>query len=182
MDTDDFWAAIDSARADIRPDHPFHQALTDRLAALGVPAVIAFEERYQQLHRRLYRWDVWAAGYLIGGGCSDDGFTDFRAGLIAQGREWYDRAAAHPDGLADHPGVVDEERFFYEEAGYAAYYAYARLMADEDANLYEACEGGGADQEPAGEDFDFDDDAEMHRRLPRLAALLLGPVPGSSAD
>jgi hypothetical protein len=43
--------------------------------------------------------------YLIGGGCSDDGFIDFRAGLIAQGRDWYERAAASPDDLADHPDV-----------------------------------------------------------------------------
>ncbi|MFI9363875.1 hypothetical protein ACIG5E_22905 [Kitasatospora sp. NPDC053057] len=32
-----------------------------------------------------------------------------------------------------------------------------------------------------GEDFDFDDPVEMHRRLPRLAALFLGPA-DCSAD
>ena len=40
------------------------------------------------VHAVLYRWDMWAAAYLIGGGCSDDGFIDFRAGLIAQGLDW----------------------------------------------------------------------------------------------
>ena len=34
--------------------------------------------------------------YLIGGGCSDDAFTDFRAGIIAQGRDWYEKVAASP--------------------------------------------------------------------------------------
>jgi hypothetical protein len=37
---------------------------------------------------------VWAAAYLIGGGCSGDAFIDFRAGVIAQGRDWYEKVAA----------------------------------------------------------------------------------------
>ncbi|MFE6038244.1 DUF4240 domain-containing protein [Streptomyces sp. NPDC056452] len=42
----------------------------------------------------------------MGGGCSDDSFTDFRAGLIGLGREWYERAAACPDVLAEHPAMT----------------------------------------------------------------------------
>ncbi|MFH9352577.1 DUF4240 domain-containing protein [Kitasatospora sp. NPDC017646] len=51
------------------------------------------------------RWDVWAAAHLIGGGCSDDSFVGFRAGLIAFGRDWYERAADAPESLAEHPSV-----------------------------------------------------------------------------
>ncbi|MFD6293827.1 DUF4240 domain-containing protein [Streptomyces sp. NPDC060235] len=47
-----------------------------------------------------------AAAYLIGGGCSNDSFMDFRAGLIALGRDWYEKATADPDSLADHPAVI----------------------------------------------------------------------------
>jgi hypothetical protein len=43
---------------------------------------------------------------LIGGGCSGDSFTHFRTGLIAQGRDWYHRAAASPDSLTGHPAVA----------------------------------------------------------------------------
>ncbi|MFF3685855.1 DUF4240 domain-containing protein [Streptomyces sp. NPDC002187] len=31
---------------------------------------------------------------------------DFRAGLIALGRDWYAKAAQSPDSLADHPTVI----------------------------------------------------------------------------
>ncbi|EKC76209.1 hypothetical protein LEA_04821 [human gut metagenome] len=34
-------------------------------------------------------------------GCSDDGFIDFRAWLIAQGKEVYMNALRDPDTLAD---------------------------------------------------------------------------------
>jgi len=54
----------------------------------------------------MYRWDVWAAAYLTGGACSDDAFVDFRAGIIAQGHGWYEKVAASPENLADHPAVV----------------------------------------------------------------------------
>ncbi|MEV7233888.1 DUF4240 domain-containing protein [Streptomyces sp. NPDC051020] len=86
----------------------------------------------------MYRWDVWAAAYLIGGGCSDDSFMDFRAGLIALGRDWYERAAACPDSLAEHPAVIaaaeaqEDEAVFYEDVNYAASGAFKRIAGDEE--------------------------------------------------
>ncbi|MFH8443276.1 DUF4240 domain-containing protein [Streptomyces sp. NPDC018026] len=52
----------------------------------------------------VYRWDVWAAAYLIGGGCPDDRFSDFTAGLVALGRDWYEQTATCPDALAEEDG------------------------------------------------------------------------------
>ncbi|MFF4653678.1 DUF4240 domain-containing protein [Streptomyces sp. NPDC001380] len=64
---------------------------------------------------------MWAAASLIGGGCSDDRFSDFTAGLVALGQGWYERTAGCPDALADHPAVRaaaatgDHEAVFYED-------------------------------------------------------------------
>jgi len=65
--------------------------------------------------RQAYRWDLWGAAYIIGGGCSDDGFIDFQYGLIAKGREIYESALANPDSLADLaiPGEIPNELFGY---------------------------------------------------------------------
>lgn len=116
------------------------------------------------------------------GGCSDDSFSDFRAGLIAQGRDWYQKAAASPDSLADHPAVAGaagrpwDSPLFYEQVNYAASYAFQRLSDDEDAfwDALEARERPDRSSADMGEDFDFDDDQEMRRRLPRLSARCLG--------
>jgi hypothetical protein len=137
----------------------------------------------------LYRYDLWAAAYLIGGGCSDDGFIDFRAGLIAQGCDWYQKAAASPDSLADHPAVADaghprcDNPLFYEEVSYAASRAFERVSGDEHA-FWDALGARGPRDLLAvmGEDFDFDDDQEMRRRLLRLSACCLGNSPGSELD
>ncbi|WP_327411596.1 hypothetical protein [Streptomyces sp. NBC_01233] len=71
---------------------------------------------------------------------------------------------------------------FYEDVNYAASGAFERITGDADA-FYEAWHGfRGADAQGGnvvdmGEDFDFDDDREMIRRLPFLAALFLGTHP-----
>ena len=62
-------------------------ALTDHLATLTEQDILEYYECFEKMHGALYRCDLWAAAYLIGGGCSDDSFIDFRAGLIAQGHE-----------------------------------------------------------------------------------------------
>lgn len=185
MDTDEFWNIVETARSNTTDDLPFHEALVDLLARRSPLDILRYQERFEALRSAVYRWDVWAAAYLIGGGCSDDSFMDFRAGLIAQGREWYERAAAAPDNLADHPEVISEaadfgdEALFNEDANYCAAEAYERITGDREA-FYEAWKEYRAahpDSDPTepdmGEDFDFDDESEMRRRLPRLALLFL---------
>jgi Protein of unknown function (DUF4240) len=181
MDTVAFWDIIEAARASAGHGNPFHEALADHLANRTEQEILEYQEKFHEVHQALYRWDLWAAAYLIGGGCSDDSFTDFRAGLIAQGRDWYQKAAASPDSLADHPAnrrhpSPSDNPLFYEEVNYAASYAFRRITGDAHA-FYDALDSRGKlDRSPAdmGEDFDFDDDQEMRRRLPRLSARCLG--------
>ncbi|MEU5315430.1 DUF4240 domain-containing protein [Streptomyces sp. NPDC021056] len=180
MDTDEFWSIVETARSKTTEDLPFHEALVDLLARRSPQDILRYQERFDALHGAVCRWDVWAAAYLIGGGCSDDSFTDFRAGLIAQGRGWYERAAAVPDSLADHAEVIgaaadfEDRTLFHEDANYCASDAYERITGDGEA-FYEAWRQYAADRPETdmGEDFDFDDDDEMRRRLPRLALLFL---------
>ena len=175
MDAGRFWEIIETARASARQDRPFHEALADHLAALTEQDILEYHERFEKMHGALYRRDLWAAAYLIQGGCSDDSFIDFRAGLIAQGHDWYHKAAASPDSLAGHPAVAGaghplaDNPLFYEETNYAASCAFERVSGDEDA-FWDALKERGPRVfvELMGEDFDFDDDQEMRRRLPRL--------------
>lgn len=190
METAEFWTTIEAARSAATADKSFAEALTDELATRTKEDILRYQERFDEVSGAVYRWDVWAAAYLIGGGCSDDGFMDFRAGLIAQGRDWYEKAAAVPDRLAEHPAVIaaagahHDEALFDEETNYAAARAFGRVTGDEE-DFYEAWTEYEASSDrlargsgDMGEDFDFDDAAEMHSRLPRLAALCLGDIAG----
>ncbi|MEU7975390.1 DUF4240 domain-containing protein [Micromonospora sp. NPDC049089] len=194
MDVEEFWAVVRSGGAGLEgrtgdDGEAVAAAVVRRLAATSSEGILEFQELFDQLHDALYRWDVWAASYLIGGGCSDDSFIDFRAGVIALGREWYERVLASPDGLADHPAVRqaaaedDDGALFAESVNYVASEAYEQVTGGDDDAFYEAMKArqhtaNGIDEarEPdMGEDFDFDNEDEMRRRLPRLAELFLGP-------
>ncbi|MFI9615652.1 DUF4240 domain-containing protein [Streptomyces sp. NPDC052023] len=189
MDTSEFWTIIEAARSAVGADKRFDEALVDELATRTQDDILRYQERFDEVHDAMYRWNVWAAAYLVGGGCSDDSFTDFRAGLIALGRDWYEKAAACPDSLAEHPAVIAavevqrDDALFYEEVNYAASEAFERVTGG-GKDFYEAWDEYRAsrdsterDADGMGEDFDFDDPHEMRRRLPRLAALCLRDTP-----
>ena len=108
------------------------------------------------------------AAYVINGGASDDGFYYFRCWLIGMGRRVYEAALADPDSLADAvlPGI-DAEAEIYA----AAHSAWMAVTGRPDTDPYPARNEGA---ELRGEAWDFDDDEEVRRRLPRLAAIYLG--------
>jgi hypothetical protein len=179
VDIERFWALIEQARTDVEGDigedgTGLAKALTARLSALSLPEIAAFATRFNGLRDGADRYDLWGAAHLIGGGCSDDAFVDFRSGLIAAGRKWYEAALADPDSLAGHPSVVeavewdDDSAIFAELVGYAAADAF-REVAGAELVLPEVAEAP-----IAGEDWDFEDDDQMRHRLPRLSALVLG--------
>lgn len=57
-------------------------------------------------------------------GCSDDGFIDFRAWLVGQGREVYLAALKDPDSLANAPSYQD---FRFGDLPYMGDHAYEEL-------------------------------------------------------
>jgi len=185
MEIGTFWAIVGSARSDAaRSGQPFDEILTGTLAARPRPDIFGFYQRFDGLKGALYRWDVWSAAYLIGGGCSDDG-------LIAQGRDWYEQAAASPDSLAGHPAVAGDagDILFYEAVSYAAPRAYERIAGSYEGFYAALDRYRGPGQRPPrdddanmGEDFDFDDPREMRRRLPRLSAIFLADDAQLSGD
>lgn len=61
--------------------------------------------------------ELRSAAYVLHGGCSDDSFWDFRAGLVSLGREDYEAVLRDPDLLATIPDVANRtlfEGFQYE--------------------------------------------------------------------
>src|SRR5262249_31834575 len=121
MDLDTFWQAIEETRP---PDNDTHQhaaILIERLVTLEPVEIMSFEENYVTVHREAYRCDLWSAIYEVAGGCGDDGFMDFRAWLIAQGRDVFETVLADPQYL----GEIGLTRFMScEPFGYVAMKAY----------------------------------------------------------
>ncbi|NRQ30770.1 DUF4240 domain-containing protein [Nonomuraea sp. NN258] len=179
MDTSRFWKMIEDTRAQV--SDPTGDAVPDRLtaslAALPPAEIAAAERVFWDLMAASYRNPLWAAAYLINGGCSDDLFDYFRGWLISQGREVFERAVADPDTLAELPVVRaaaenGEDLECEEMLGVARRAHVAATGAEPPAGSFTVRY---PELDPEW-NFDFDDVAEMTRRLPRLAALYLAPI------
>jgi hypothetical protein len=166
LDTERFWSIVEAGGREAQED-PERQLEAVRRALGDLPPdeLIAFHRLFNRAMDGAYSWDLWGAAYLSNGGCSDDGFAYFRSWLISRGRAVYEAAARDPDSLA---GLVDPDRddYEFEDLWGLALEVYEERTGEEPP----AFEGGGG-IEPAGERWDFDDDEEVSRRLPRLAAL-----------
>lgn len=102
MDIETFWKLIDESRAathgDVTDQANF---ILGKLLQMPETEIITFESIFWQLMAEAYDANLWDAAEIIGCGCGDDGFEDFRAWLIAQGKERYEMALVNPESLVD---------------------------------------------------------------------------------
>ncbi len=170
MELDRFWSIIDESRAGFDPSRRDGNmnaqvaSLRGSLSKLPPAEIGAFSNRFTELFHNAYRWDLWAAGYIIEGGCSDDGFMDFRYWLISMGRDVYDKAMADVESLADVASGPGIEVTRFEEFGSIAVELLRTMgVSESDAGVMELKHP----DDPAGEEWDDDD---LATRFPTLTA------------
>jgi Protein of unknown function (DUF4240) len=172
----DFWNHI---RASKRNDpHTHAERLVARLSKLPPDQILAFDHLWGTALHEAYNWNLWGAAYLINGGCSDDGFTDFRSWLILQGRDIFQAAVKNPDTLAD---VVEPDDDEFECECYPAMEAWFKATGTEQNDAgYTAWHAAWKAKYPKlqpnpklGRGWDFDNEKQLRKRLPRLASLYL---------
>jgi len=163
MNRDEFWAVIAAARDG--GDASFAgrpTRLRELLLARSPDDVAGFIEHFRQAMDDAYSFELWGAAFILGGGCSDDRFTDFRKWLISCGRERYERALEDPDSLADVTfGANAEGMAFFEEFSIMiAVEVFVALTGAEPAPRTRL-----SVLPPRGKDWEDD---ELPRRYPRL--------------
>ena len=168
MDVETFWKIIERSRADFDPRRrDGNQArqvrqLEKLLGALPPDEIVAFEEERIRRMARAYRWDLWAAAYMIQGGCGDDGFMDFRAWLISMGRDVYEAALRDPESLLDVAEAPGVEVTVFEDIAYVASTIYEKKTKQTipDTRVKQP-------SEPVGKNWS---DEDLPRRFPKLWA------------
>ena len=156
MTDQQFWDVIDAADLDI-------DELVDILTDLPPEMIVAFENHVRRRFIASFREDIWGAAYLIKGGCTDEGFDNFRCWLIGSGREVYEKALGNPDSLADL-GRVESEPEWQMLLG-AADEAYEESQSK---SIQDAPGVEGVKFPDMGSTIDFDDEKGMRKRYPRL--------------
>ena len=134
MDRNMFWGIIDSVNVGgAYPDQEIQRCrLTAALEKHTMEELLDWQLILEEYMQSACRQDILAAAAARGVPCLEDGFSQFRAWLIAGGEEVYRNILQEPDCLADLPGNGDA--FQFKELTLAAYYAY-------EIQLFLACPG-----------------------------------------
>lgn len=145
--------------------------LTEVLSQKELEEVLEFEFLFQKLMNASYRSRLWGAAYVLMGGCSDDAFDYFRAWLIGQGEEVYNKVMKDPEFLAEYINAdnLDDEAFPQNEellsVGLDAYTFIKTGDSEWDDDIYdellESLEKKGL-QPVADIEFDWEEDDLEH--------------------
>jgi hypothetical protein len=169
MNQDQFWQFIATSRANTNHDLEHLRANLEKNAnALSDDEVLSLDQHIWHFLAHSYQSRLWAAAYLINGGCSFDGFDYFRGWLVAQGREVYFAALENPDSLADHlvqiPNWEPWDELEFEDMLGIGSSVYQKRFGEypNTATPYPAIEL----------DWDEDDDVYFAQNFPKLSKLM----------
>lgn len=172
MDEEQFWAIVQTAVDEAGNDEDEYLEVVKReLSKLSLKEMIGFRLRTDKLLYDSYTSEMWCAGYLMNGGCSDDGFEYFRLWVISRGRKVYEAAMANPDNLIDYIDDDAEMDFFeFELFWYVALEAFEEAV---DAELYDYIDDDNfKTREGNYPNFEFnweeDEPESMQKLCPRL--------------
>lgn len=172
MNEDQFWAIVQKAVDEAGDDEDeYLEVVMHELSKLSLKEMVGFRLRTDKLLYDSYTSEMWCAGYLMNGGCSDDGFEYFRLWVISRGRKVYEAALANPDNLIDYIAEDTEVDFFeFELFWYAAIDAFEEAT---EADLYDYIDDDNfTTREGNYPNFEFNWDEEdpesMKKLCPRL--------------
>lgn len=172
MNEDQFWAIVQKAVDEAGDDEDeYLEVVMHELSKLSLKEMVGFRLRTDKLLYDSYTSEMWCAGYLMNGGCSDDGFEYFRLWVISRGRKVYEAALANPDNLIDYIAEdADMDFFEFELFWYVAIDAFEEAT---DADLYDYIDDDNfTTREGNYPNFEFNWDEEdpesMKKLCPRL--------------
>jgi len=179
MNVDRFWKIIDEARAEAGGWEEMDGPLQDLLTELELDDLLLWAHIFDEYQRLSYKSKLWAAAYVINGGCGDDGFDYFRAWLTAQGREVFHEALRDPDCLAEVSSCEGDVEF-EDLLGAAATAFFTNMDRGRDYDLYQTelerrpLPQAVQDEMSAGIDYaadidvQWDEDEGLDELLPKL--------------
>ncbi len=169
LEEDLYWKIVASSLQHTNYQYDQEQFLIKEIGKLTPHQMIGFRLRTDKLLYDTYNAEMWCAGYIMKGGCSDDGFEYFRNWVISRGRGVYYAAKENPDSLITETGSGTDE-FEFENFWYVALEAFKDKTAQD---LYDYVDDENfKTKEGNYPQFEFnwtDEDPESMRKIcPRL--------------
>lgn len=130
LDETIFWNIVDSSIKNTKNQDAQERYLVKEIEKLTPKQMIGFRLRTDKLLYDIYNSEMWCAGYIMNGGCSDDGFEYFRNWIISRGKDTYYKAKENPDSLISE-FVEGEEYYEFESFWYVALTAFENKTGKE---------------------------------------------------
>lgn len=128
-----YWEIIDRSLRNRNHQDAQEQFLIEELSKLTPKEMVGFRLRTDMFLYETYSSEMWCAGYIMNGGCSDDGFEYFRNWVISRGKETYYNAKENPDYLIMEV-VANDDFYEFESFWYVALEAFQQKTGK---NLYD---------------------------------------------
>ncbi|KZX11153.1 DUF4240 domain-containing protein [Methanobrevibacter filiformis] len=137
MGKDEFWFLIQTAysEANWETDKQM-EILIGKLSQYEVEEILKFGAIHDLYADESYKSKLWAAAYIMNGGCSGDCFDYFRGWLISQGEIQFLNALENPDSIAELDIPEDTEYFENEAMLSVALQAFMKNTGTDDINSY----------------------------------------------
>lgn len=166
-----FWKLIDMAHR--KGDDLDEQVewLIGKLSKKSENDIVRFDFLFNQNYSKSYTSDLWAAAYIIRGGCSDDSFDYFRAWLLFLGKEPYEEAIRNPESLIPYMAKLEDDVPEFEELLSCASMAYEEKTGrDQEQYLELYLKLTGQSNGILEMEFDWEEDDEegLSKKFPRL--------------
>ena len=137
MDKNEFWELIQKSYREANWENDKQmEILINELSQYSQEDILRFGKIYEIYANESYKQKLWAAAYVMNGGCSDDCFDYFRGWLISRGKEPYFNGILEPDSLIDLDIPYEEDYFENEEMLSVAQSAFNKKIGTEDINVY----------------------------------------------
>ena len=164
VDNKQFWSIIEKSSEHAASGQDAQvAALRELLQELTVDEIVGFQRCYDERMIGSYHWDLWGAAYVIRGGCSDDGFQDFRSWLISKGESVYREALRDPETL--DAAIVDDDDCQFEEFQYVASQVWEQKTR-KDLSRFPTLDSE-YPESPSGQEWSEEGD-DLQRRFPKL--------------
>ena len=156
-----FWEIIKTSKSNSKGNYEKQQTeLNKELSKLTAIEILEFDNQFRTLRGQAYTWDLWAAAYIMNGGCSDDCFSDFRGWLIGQGKEIFESGMQNAESLVELKHDMDNDD--WEGLSYVARDVYEKKTGGK-----EMPNGITENFEIIGEEWEEDDDV-LKAKYPKL--------------
>lgn len=130
LDETIFWNIVDSSVKNTKNQDAQEKFLVKEIEKLTPKQIIGFRLRTDKFLYDTYNSEMWCAGYIMNGGCSDDGFEYFRNWIISRGKDTYYKAKENPDSLISE-FIEGEEYYDFEDFWYVALTAFENKTGEE---------------------------------------------------